>query len=199
MKKAFQDMLHELGEVNPVHGYYNGSCTSKDTEDPSWSHVFMTRRTRKTSSALEALWKTLFVLYLLLIGNCFFLRFVDFDETKVVINPIWLNVNSVVHKIRLFPGYYGILLGIWVSIDNDCPGDRRGYCEWNMLFDVGSNYISYSLFQPTKAIKKEEKLFVHESARAVKHKEVSTVGVKIKELVLLFVVHTANACIVKTI
>ncbi|GJW73206.1 hypothetical protein Tco_0132576 [Tanacetum coccineum] len=41
---------------------------------------------------------------------------------------------------------------------------------------------------PTKAIKKEEKLFVHESARAVKHKEVSTVRVKIKELVLLFVV-----------
>ncbi|GJR47208.1 putative ribonuclease H-like domain-containing protein [Tanacetum coccineum] len=54
-----------------------------------------------------------------------------------------------------------------VSIDNDFPGDRRG--------------------RPTKAIKKKEKMFVHESARAVKHKEVSTVGVKIKELVLLFV------------
>ncbi|GJW09856.1 ribonuclease H-like domain-containing protein [Tanacetum coccineum] len=37
MKKAFQDMLHELGEVNPTHAYYNGSRTSKDTEDPSWS------------------------------------------------------------------------------------------------------------------------------------------------------------------
>ncbi|GJR19488.1 hypothetical protein Tco_0968015 [Tanacetum coccineum] len=91
-----------------------------------------------------------------------------------------------------------------VSIDNDCPakigiyqgGKFAWHCEWNMLFDVGSNYISYSLFQPTKAIKKEEKLFVHESAHAVKHKEVSTVRVKIKELVLLFVVHTANACIV---
>ncbi|GJX98003.1 hypothetical protein Tco_0355022, partial [Tanacetum coccineum] len=69
MKKAFQDMLHELGEVNPVHAYYNGSCTSKDTEDPSWSTSFKTRRTRKTSSALEALWKTLFVLYLYLIGT----------------------------------------------------------------------------------------------------------------------------------
>ncbi|GKC12555.1 hypothetical protein Tco_1009337 [Tanacetum coccineum] len=77
--------------------------------------------------------------------------------------------------------------------------NKACYCEWNMLFDVGSNYKSYSLSQPTKAIKKEEKLFVHESARAVKHKEVSTVGVKIKELVLLFVVHTANACIVKTV
>ncbi|GKC42394.1 hypothetical protein Tco_1060116 [Tanacetum coccineum] len=69
MKKAFQDMLHELGEVNPVHAYYNGSCTSKDTEDPSWSISFKTRRTRKTSSALEALWKTLFVLYLYMIGT----------------------------------------------------------------------------------------------------------------------------------
>ncbi|GJY61733.1 retrovirus-related pol polyprotein from transposon TNT 1-94 [Tanacetum coccineum] len=44
--------------VNPVHAYYNGSCTSKDNEDPSWSTSFKTRRTSKTSSALEALWKT---------------------------------------------------------------------------------------------------------------------------------------------
>ncbi|GJV39245.1 hypothetical protein Tco_1417685 [Tanacetum coccineum] len=41
------------GEVNPTRTYYNGSCTSKDTEDPSWSTSFKTRRTRKTSSALE--------------------------------------------------------------------------------------------------------------------------------------------------
>ncbi|GJZ29556.1 hypothetical protein Tco_0574203 [Tanacetum coccineum] len=42
---------------------------SKDNEDPSWSTSFKTRRTQKTSSALEALWKTLFVLYLYLIGT----------------------------------------------------------------------------------------------------------------------------------
>ncbi|GJU52340.1 retrovirus-related pol polyprotein from transposon TNT 1-94 [Tanacetum coccineum] len=59
----------DWGEVNPTHAYYNGSCTSKDTEDPSWSTSFKTRRTQKTSSALEALWKTLFVLYLYLIGT----------------------------------------------------------------------------------------------------------------------------------
>ncbi|GKB66602.1 hypothetical protein Tco_0928014, partial [Tanacetum coccineum] len=53
MKKAFQDMLHGLGEVNPTHAYYNGFCTSKDTEDLSWSTSFKTRRTQKTSSALE--------------------------------------------------------------------------------------------------------------------------------------------------
>ncbi|GJY35016.1 putative reverse transcriptase domain-containing protein [Tanacetum coccineum] len=41
------------GEVNPTHAYYNGSCTSKDTEDPSWSTSFKTRSTQKTSLALE--------------------------------------------------------------------------------------------------------------------------------------------------
>ncbi|GKD71554.1 hypothetical protein Tco_1325644, partial [Tanacetum coccineum] len=49
------------GKLIPVHAYYNGSCTSKDNEDPSWSTSFKT--------ALEALWKTLFVLYLYLIGT----------------------------------------------------------------------------------------------------------------------------------
>nr|GEU87728.1 hypothetical protein [Tanacetum cinerariifolium] len=55
MKKAFQDMLHELGEVNPTHVYYNGSRTSKDNEDTSWSTSLKTKRTQKTSSALEML------------------------------------------------------------------------------------------------------------------------------------------------
>nr|GEW91602.1 hypothetical protein [Tanacetum cinerariifolium] len=60
MKKAFQDMLHDLGEVNPTHAYCNGSRTSKDNEDPSWNTSFKNKRTLKTTSALEALWKTLF-------------------------------------------------------------------------------------------------------------------------------------------
>ncbi|GJS55865.1 hypothetical protein Tco_0629227 [Tanacetum coccineum] len=55
MKKAFSNMLHELGEVNLTHAYYNESCISKDIEDPSWSTSFKTRRTQKTSSALEEL------------------------------------------------------------------------------------------------------------------------------------------------
>ncbi|GJY44792.1 hypothetical protein Tco_0433005 [Tanacetum coccineum] len=58
MKKAFQDMLHGLGEVNPTHAYYNGSRTSKDNEDPSWNTSFKMRRTQKTTSAMKALWKT---------------------------------------------------------------------------------------------------------------------------------------------
>ncbi|GJS59679.1 hypothetical protein Tco_0654463 [Tanacetum coccineum] len=69
MKKAFQDCCKNWREVNPVHAYYNGSCTSKDNEDPSWNTSFKTKRTHKTTSALEVLWKTLFLLYLYLIGT----------------------------------------------------------------------------------------------------------------------------------
>ncbi|GJU80367.1 putative gag-pol polyprotein [Tanacetum coccineum] len=43
------------GEVNPTHAYYNGSRTSNDNDDLSWSTSFKTRRTLKTSSALEVL------------------------------------------------------------------------------------------------------------------------------------------------
>ncbi|GJW10349.1 hypothetical protein Tco_1576176 [Tanacetum coccineum] len=39
-------MLHELGEVNLTHAYYNGSKISQDKEDPSWSTSFKTRRQR---------------------------------------------------------------------------------------------------------------------------------------------------------
>ncbi|GKA44346.1 hypothetical protein Tco_0737070 [Tanacetum coccineum] len=54
-RKLFKTCCMNWGEVNPTHAYYNGSCTIKDTEDPSWSTSFKTRRTQKTSSALEAL------------------------------------------------------------------------------------------------------------------------------------------------
>nr|GEY62534.1 hypothetical protein [Tanacetum cinerariifolium] len=53
MKKAFQDMLHELGEVNTTHAYCNGSRTSKDNKDPIWNTSFKTKSTQKTTSALE--------------------------------------------------------------------------------------------------------------------------------------------------
>ncbi|GKB76390.1 ubiquitin carboxyl-terminal hydrolase MINDY-3, partial [Tanacetum coccineum] len=68
-EKLFKTCCMDWGEVNPTRAYYNGSCTSKDTEDPSWSTSFKTRRTQKTSSALEVLLETLFVLYLYLIGT----------------------------------------------------------------------------------------------------------------------------------
>ncbi|GJS99586.1 hypothetical protein Tco_0820756 [Tanacetum coccineum] len=59
----------DWGEVNPTHAYYNGSRTSKDNEDPSWNTSFKTRRTQKTTSAVEALWKTILRCYLYLLGT----------------------------------------------------------------------------------------------------------------------------------
>nr|GEU77572.1 hypothetical protein [Tanacetum cinerariifolium] len=47
MKKAFQVMLHELGEVNPTHAYCNGFRTSKDNEDPSWNTSLRPRELRR--------------------------------------------------------------------------------------------------------------------------------------------------------
>nr|GFB50551.1 hypothetical protein [Tanacetum cinerariifolium] len=64
-RKLFKTCCMNLKEVNPTHAYYNGSCTSKDTEDPSWSTSFKTRRTQKTSLALE----DFVLLYLCLIGT----------------------------------------------------------------------------------------------------------------------------------
>ncbi|GJV84438.1 retrovirus-related pol polyprotein from transposon TNT 1-94 [Tanacetum coccineum] len=52
-RKLFKTCCMNWGEVNLPHAYYNGSFTIKDTEDPSWSTSFKTRRTQKTSSALE--------------------------------------------------------------------------------------------------------------------------------------------------
>nr|GEV65552.1 hypothetical protein [Tanacetum cinerariifolium] len=61
----------DWGEFNPTYAFYNNSRTSKDNEDPSWSTSFKTRRTQKTSSTLEVLWKTLFVLLLYLIETLY--------------------------------------------------------------------------------------------------------------------------------
>ncbi|GJW84968.1 hypothetical protein Tco_0158113 [Tanacetum coccineum] len=63
MKKAFQDMLHRLGEVNPTHAYYTcaRSVQVADTEDPSWSTSFKTRRTQKTSSSWKMLLKDFYL------------------------------------------------------------------------------------------------------------------------------------------
>ncbi|GKA84968.1 putative RNA-directed DNA polymerase [Tanacetum coccineum] len=78
-------MLHELGEVNPVYAYYNGSCTSKDTEDPNWSTSFKTRRTQKTSSALEDF-------------SC-----VVFVPDRNIVIKLTLRVNDLDHALRIDP------------------------------------------------------------------------------------------------
>ncbi|GJZ57376.1 hypothetical protein Tco_0612870 [Tanacetum coccineum] len=63
MKKAFSRLTAiDWGEVNPVHAYYNGSCTSKDNEDPSWSTRFQDQENFEGHpSALEALGRTITV------------------------------------------------------------------------------------------------------------------------------------------
>ncbi|GJQ98283.1 hypothetical protein Tco_0009422 [Tanacetum coccineum] len=74
---AFQDfcLRQELLEYIDVHNNDASESSQpswgkiKDNEDPSWTTSFKTRRTQKTSSALEALGKTLFVLSLYLIGT----------------------------------------------------------------------------------------------------------------------------------
>ncbi|GJV40518.1 hypothetical protein Tco_1418958 [Tanacetum coccineum] len=69
VKKLFKTACLGWGEVNPTHAYYNGSRTSKDNEDPGWNTSFKTRRTQKTTSAVEALWKTILRCYLYLLGT----------------------------------------------------------------------------------------------------------------------------------
>ncbi|GJT09302.1 hypothetical protein Tco_0856344 [Tanacetum coccineum] len=65
----------------------------KDTEDPSWSTSFKTRSTQKTSSALEALWKTLFVLYLYLIGTFHYLTVGIGGENRRVAQHVVGSIN----------------------------------------------------------------------------------------------------------
>ncbi|GJR36273.1 hypothetical protein Tco_0115731 [Tanacetum coccineum] len=62
MKKAFQDMLHGLGGVNPTHAYYNGSRTSKDNEDPSCIQVFKDQENSQDNFSFGRLYLIVFVL-----------------------------------------------------------------------------------------------------------------------------------------
>ncbi|GKF04538.1 hypothetical protein Tco_0035206, partial [Tanacetum coccineum] len=68
-RNLFKTCCMDWGEVNPTHAYYNGSRTSKDNEDPGSNTSFKTRRTQKTTSAVEALWKTILRCYLYLLGT----------------------------------------------------------------------------------------------------------------------------------
>ncbi|GJX68502.1 hypothetical protein Tco_0304229 [Tanacetum coccineum] len=64
LKIAFQGHADGIGaEVNPVQAYYKVPVQVKTMKDPAWEYSFKTRRTSKTSSAFDALWKTLFMLY----------------------------------------------------------------------------------------------------------------------------------------
>ncbi|GJV96944.1 hypothetical protein Tco_1548521 [Tanacetum coccineum] len=70
MRKAFQDMMHGLGEVNPTYAYYNGSCTSKDNKDPSWEYKVQDKdELRKHLQALKLLEDFISVVFCNLIGT----------------------------------------------------------------------------------------------------------------------------------
>ncbi|GKF00702.1 hypothetical protein Tco_0027625, partial [Tanacetum coccineum] len=68
MKKAFQDMLYELGEVNPVHTYYSVPTTSKDKEDSSWGTCMKTKDKKDILNIGSAL-EDFILLYLYLLGT----------------------------------------------------------------------------------------------------------------------------------
>ncbi|GKA07912.1 hypothetical protein Tco_0687243 [Tanacetum coccineum] len=57
------------GEVNLTHAYYNGSKTSKDNEDPSWSTSINIRRQRRHLQQLEALWMSFYYVVFILVRN----------------------------------------------------------------------------------------------------------------------------------
>ncbi|GJY06728.1 hypothetical protein Tco_0373782 [Tanacetum coccineum] len=66
------------GEVNLTHAYYNGSRTSKDKEDPSWSTSIKTRRQRRHLQH----WKRLGC-------NTFDLVPLSYESVDVVIGENW--------------------------------------------------------------------------------------------------------------
>nr|GEZ19383.1 hypothetical protein [Tanacetum cinerariifolium] len=99
MKKAFQDMLHELGEVNLTHAYCNGSRISKVNEDPSWNKSFKTKSTQKTTSVWKRFGRLYLIVFVLVrnivnsdqfmnvfmrIGFGSTIKLVSFDESQVV-------------------------------------------------------------------------------------------------------------------
>ncbi|GJT94550.1 hypothetical protein Tco_1090068 [Tanacetum coccineum] len=59
------------GEVNPTHAYYNGSRTSQDIEDPSWSTSIKTRRQRRHLQHWKRIGCHFIMLYLYLLGTLF--------------------------------------------------------------------------------------------------------------------------------
>ncbi|GJU78229.1 ribonuclease H-like domain-containing protein [Tanacetum coccineum] len=125
----------DWGEVNPTHAYYNDSRTSKDNEDPSCSTRFKTRRTQKTSSALEALLKTLYALLLYLLGIFLRIRCYKGESNVIGINEfkLFLSTKFLIKDL----GSLKYFLGIEV-IDNDlglCMTQRK-YCM-ELLHDYG--------------------------------------------------------------
>ncbi|GJX62981.1 hypothetical protein Tco_0295881 [Tanacetum coccineum] len=82
----------DVGEVSPTYAYYNGSCTSKDNEDPSWSTSFKTRRQRRHLQHWKRLGCHFTLLYLYLLETLKYVR----DESNVLLQEQWDRCNSIV-------------------------------------------------------------------------------------------------------
>ncbi|GKA95932.1 Golgi to ER traffic protein 4, partial [Tanacetum coccineum] len=111
-KNPLQGMFGELfkGEVNPVHAYHNGSRTSKDNEDPSWSTSFKTRRTQKTSLALEDFICVVFV------------HDRNIDELL-----FWFRVLNEFNISALHQHTKDMMIGKWVTINHNFQKFNSSY------------------------------------------------------------------------
>ncbi|GJX37198.1 hypothetical protein Tco_0250501 [Tanacetum coccineum] len=105
----------------------------KDTKDLTWSTSFKTRRTQKTSSALESLWKTLFVLYLYFVEITF--RLSEFLSRWLL---CWACIEHVCKKCKFVNA--GFLRLFHYAISVECFGMsgmascvlQLGQWEWQL-------------------------------------------------------------------
>ncbi|GJZ01549.1 hypothetical protein Tco_0519510 [Tanacetum coccineum] len=134
--------------VNPTHAYYNGSRTSQDKEDPSWSTSIKTRRQRRHLQHWKRLGCHFILLYLYLIGTFrangedavehikYFLRIVD---------PIDLpNVNQDKLRVVVFPI---LLVGdAWRWIETNLFDYETPLCEkikeFNYLLKIDPDFLT---------------------------------------------------------
>ncbi|GJU07852.1 hypothetical protein Tco_1124282 [Tanacetum coccineum] len=104
-RKLFKTCCMNWGEVNLTHVYYNGSRTSQDKEDPSWSTSIKTRRQRRHLQHWKRLGCHFILLYLYLIGTL----------TKKIMETMNVTFDELsamaFEQSRLKPGLQGMTSG----------------------------------------------------------------------------------------
>ncbi|GJS18636.1 zinc finger, CCHC-type containing protein [Tanacetum coccineum] len=143
-RKIFKTSCMNWGEVNPNHAYYNGSRTSKVNEDPSWSTSFKTRKTQKTSSALEDFIYIVFVLDRNILSNfvcphigrrLLTLKYVDLHGIIPVI------IRQDPHGLELNAQYDRHNEVACLMLGSMCPEFQRqleNYSPYDMLLELKS-------------------------------------------------------------
>ncbi|GJY78492.1 reverse transcriptase domain-containing protein, partial [Tanacetum coccineum] len=95
---------------NPTHAYYNGSRTSQDKEDPSWSTSIKTRRQRRHLQHWKRLGCHFILLYLYLLGTLFSptIRNLLMNKEKLLeLAKIPLNENCSAMLLKKLPEKLG--------------------------------------------------------------------------------------------